>query len=141
MSLTDWIAAELAADGLRLAGPQDTVSWLEPTSAGLVLATDAEITPDAALIDYARGWDRTALRSRLASVTRCPHVTPTMIYDIWRDGCTGPSRAAGLLRDLPAPERARLEVGYWNLLRQKRHDIPLVEVRIAFELALIWGGA
>lgn len=146
MTLETWIEAELATNGLRLA-TDDEDAWLEPSSAGLVLATDADIPASEDLVSYARKWNRTAYISRSRTRFALPapppepkaaHITPQIIYDIWRDGCAGPARVASLLRGLTASARAALEVGYWNLLRQRHTAIPLTEVRTAFELVLLW---
>lgn len=138
MTIADWISAELARDGLRLAEPTDRDAWHEETSAGAVLVTDAEIPATDDLIAYAQAWDAAALHTRLAAPAPRPApLTAAMLYDIWGD-CDGLKRAAAVLRALPAPELERLAVGYWVLLRKKRHAVPLRRVRIAFELALLW---
>lgn len=145
MIIADWINAELARNGLRLA-EDDEEAWWEPSSAGLVLATD-DVAETEDLVSYAKAWNRTAYISRSRMILPAtppvarPVVTPQIVYDIWRDGCAGPARVATLIQSLTAPERIALEIGYWRLLRQRHTPIPLVEVRRAFDLVLIWNAA
>lgn len=132
MSITDWIAAELAEEDLRLADEHETCAWWEKSSVGMVRVTTIPPTED--LVSFARAWDGEALRSRM----RRAAITPQILADTWRDGCTGRRQAAEILTCLAEPERARLEVGLWNIFRQQHSTISLVEVRIAVELASIW---
>jgi len=123
MTITDWINAELARDGLRLAY-DDEPAWLEPSSAGWVYATGA----DVAVGDYAAAWD--ARSERMACLNR-PTVTAVQLADIWRDD-NGPARVRAILSRLSEPERNRLTVDYWQLLRQRGHSASLVEIGMQF---------
>jgi hypothetical protein len=93
-----------------------------------------------ALEVYAAAWDAVALAARQQAMEprTAPHVTAQMVYDIWRDGCSGPGRVAAIIRDLSPEDRAAVEVSYWNLLRSLGHVMSLVEIRLTFELATLF---
>ena len=63
-----------------------------------------------------------------------PHVTATMIADVWQDGRR--DEVAQILNSLPAHERNRVETEYLKLLRARGHRIHLRVVRRQFELVI-----
>lgn len=142
--LTRLISAELAANGLRLA-TDDEAAWDEPTLIGLVRATDAEIPESEDLVSVRREWGRGALAAKSAAaraMARTAETAPSiftaqMLADIWRDE-NGPARVAAILATLPEPQRHRLAVDYWLLLRRQGRGATLVEVGMQFELITQW---
>lgn len=63
-----------------------------------------------------------------------PHVTATMIADVWQDGRR--SEVAQILAALPADDRNRVETEYLQLLRARGHRVTLRVVRQQFELVI-----
>lgn len=63
-----------------------------------------------------------------------PHVTATMIADIWQDGRR--DEVAQILAGLPADDRNRVETEYLELLRRRGHRITLRVIKRQFELVI-----
>lgn len=83
----------------------------------------------AVLAQVAAEWDR------MAATSKAETLTAQVLRDAW--AVEGPYKAAELIALLTPRHRARLETDVWNALG---HRVPLVVVRMSFELVLITAG-